>query len=85
MYLAFTGLYNCLPGESYCRRRDPVWPSGKQAGNRRTSVRFPFGSLFSYGCGLWTLSCGHCLAINETLKWLSSLPIFNAVILVVTV
>ena len=42
----------------------------------RTSVRFRFGSPLSSK----VVVCGHCLAtlsltINETLKWLSSLPI----------
>ena len=52
----------------------------------RTSVRCRFGSPFSSkvvvcGHGLVTLS----LTVNETLKWLSSLPILMQVILVVTV
>ena len=43
---------------------------------RRTSVRIRFGSPFSSK----VVVCGHCLVtlsltINETLKWLSSLPI----------
>ena len=59
---------------------EPVWPSGK--GVRlvsRISVRFLFGSLFSSKVVVY----GHCLGtfsltINETLKWLSSLPGLNA-------
>ena len=52
----------------------------------RTSVQYRFGSPFSSkvvvcGHGLVTLS----LTINETLKWLSSLPILMQVILVVAV
>ena len=52
----------------------------------RTSVRYRFGSPFSSkvvvcGHGLVTLS----LTINQTLKWLSSLPILMQVVLVVTV
>ena len=52
----------------------------------RTSVRYRFGSPFSSK----VVVCGHCLVTlslttNETLKWLSSLPILMQVILVVTV
>ena len=52
----------------------------------RTSVGYRFGSPFSSKVvvcehGLVTLS----LTINETLKWLSSLPILMQIILVVTV
>ena len=57
---------------------EPVWPSGKafRLVNRGTSVRIHFGSPFSSK----VVVCGHCLVplsltINETLKWLSSLPI----------
>ena len=44
--------------------------------SRGTSVRIRFGSPFSSKA----VVCGHCLvtlslAVNETLKWLSSLPI----------
>ena len=44
-------------------------------GKQRTSVRIRFGSLFSSK----VVVCGYCLVtlsltINETLKWLSSLP-----------
>ena len=54
--------------------------------SRRTSVRYRFGSHFSskllwFVDSLVTLS----LTIDETLKWLSSLPILMQVILVVTV
>ena len=52
----------------------------------RASVRIRFGSLFSSKVVVY----GHCfetlpLTINETLKWLSSLPTLMQVILVVTV
>ena len=65
-------------------RCESVWPSGKAS--RGTSVRIRFGSPFYSKI----VACGHCLAtlsftINETLKWLSSLPILMHVILVVTV
>ena len=54
--------------------------------SRGTSVRYRFGSAVSSkvvvcGDGFMTLS----LAVNETLKWLSSLSILMQVILVVTV
>ena len=54
--------------------------------SERISVRYRFGTPFSSkvvvcGHGLVTLS----LTINETLKWLPSLPILMQVILVVTV
>ena len=61
------------------RYREPVWPSGKAVMlvSRRASVLFRFGSPFS---SKGFVGCGHCLvslslAINETLKRLSSLPI----------
>ena len=46
--------------------------------SRRTSVRFRFGFPFSSK----VVVCGHCLvtlslAINKTVKWLSSLPILT--------
>jgi len=52
----------------------------------RTSVRYRFGSPFSSKI----VVCGQCLVtlsltINETITWLSSLPILMQVILVVTV
>ena len=52
----------------------PVWPSGKLV-SRRPAVRFRFSSPLSSK----VVVCGHCLVtlsliINETLKWLSSLP-----------
>ena len=58
---------------------EPVWPSGKallRLVSRGTSVRICFGSPFSAS---EVVVCGHCLValsltINETLKWLSSLP-----------
>ena len=58
---------------------EPVWPSGKallRLVSGRTSVRYRFGSPFSSK----VVVCGHCLVtlsltVNETLKWLSSLPI----------
>ena len=55
---------------------EPAWPSGKALVRRGTPVRIRFGSPFS----LKAVVCGHCLVtlsltINETLKWLSSLPI----------
>ena len=70
-------------------QREPVWPSRVRRYwlvSGRTSVRYRFGSPFSSkvvvcGHGLVTLS----LTINETLKWLSSLPILMQVILVVKV
>ena len=67
------------------RTREPVWPSGKLVSGR-TSVRYRFGSPFSSK----VVVCGHVLVtlsltVNETLKWLSSLPILMQVILVVTV
>ena len=54
---------------------EQVWPSGKLV-SRGTSVRIRFCSPFSSE----VVVCGHCLltlslTINETLKWLSSLPI----------
>ena len=56
------------------------------AGKRKDSVRYRFGSPFSSK----VVVCGHCLVTlslttNETLKWLSSLPILMQVNLVVTV
>ena len=67
-----TYLLSLLPVRRYAGKR-------KDLGSR-------FGSPFSSkvvvcGHGLVTLS----LTINETLKWLSSLPILTQVILVVTV
>ena len=58
----------------------------RQAGKRKDLGSIPLLLSFSsevvvYGHGLVTLS----LTINETLKWLSSLPILMQVILVVTV
>ena len=46
------------------------------AGKQKDSVRICFGSPFSSE----VVVCGHCLVtlsftINETLKWLSSLPV----------
>ena len=71
---------------SYCdtvliklwKQHKPVWPSVRLV-SRGTSVRIRFGSPFSSKA----VVCGHCtvsvvtlsLTINETLKWLSSLPI----------
>ena len=58
--------------------REPVWPSGKVLG---WSAEGPgldsVSALLSLqsACGLWTLFCHFVLKINETLKWLSSLPI----------
>ena len=49
-----------------------LWAEGVRLVNRATLVRFRFGSPFS-----WKLSCDHALTINETLKWLSSLPILT--------
>ena len=49
-----------------------LWAEGVRLVNRGTLVRFRFGSPFS-----WKLSCDHALTINETLKWLSSLPILT--------
>ena len=64
---------------------EPVWPSGKGVGlvSRTSDVRFLFGSPFSSK----VVVCGHCLGtlsltINETLKWLSSLPGLNAKIVI---
>ena len=56
---------------------EPVWPSGKAwLVSRGTSVWIRFGSPFSSK----VVVCVHCLVtlsltINETLKWLSLLPI----------
>ena len=67
------------PGRALCCGTcDPVWPGGKALGfcwSRGTSVRIRFGSPFSSKVVVW----GHCLVtlsltINETSKWLSSLP-----------
>ena len=59
-------------------KSQPVWPSGKgvRLVSRGTSVRIRFGSAFSSK----VVVCGHrlvtvSLAVNETLKWLSSLPV----------
>ena len=51
----------------------PVWPSSKQ--KDLGSILFRLSFLFRN-----VMVCGHCLVtlsltINETLKWLSSLPI----------
>ena len=58
---------------------EPGWPSGKallRLVSKRTSARFrfisPLSSIF--------VVCGHCLVtlsltVNETLKWLASLPV----------
>ena len=68
-------------------------PSGKTLGCKQSKQRdhgsIPLRLYFPALQKLW--SCGHCLVtlsltMNETLKWLSSLPILNTeVILVVTV
>ena len=58
---------------------EAVWPSGEvlvRLVSSGTSVRIHFGSPFSSK----VVVCGHCLVtlsltINETFKWLSSLPI----------
>ena len=60
--------------------RQPAWPSDKallRLVSIRTSVRFHLGSpLFFKSCGLRTPPfVTLLLAINETLKWLSSLPV----------
>ena len=51
---------------------EPVWPSGKQKDLGSILLRLSF--LFKK-----VVVCGHCLVtlsltINETLKWISSLP-----------
>ena len=62
-------------------------PEGGRLVNTGTKIRFCFSSPFSSK----VVVCGHCLVtlsltVKETFKWISSLPIFNAgVILLVTV
>ena len=54
-----------------------VWPSGKALGWEAEGPRFdPLRLSFLFkNCGLWTLSCDFAHTINETLKWLTQLPI----------
>ena len=49
----------------------------RQAGKQRDLGSNPLRLSFLFkSCGLWTLSCDFVsLTINETLKWLSTLPI----------
>ena len=62
----------------YLSEHEPVWPSGKALGWYAETSRFDSASaLFVFKK---VVVCGHCvvtlsLTINETLKWLSSLPI----------
>ena len=67
------------------RLRAGLAPSGK-AGKRKDLGSIPLRLSFLFKK---VVVCGHCLVtlsltINETLKWLSSLPILMQVILVVT-
>ena len=60
-------------------KRESVWPSGRAVcwqALRRTAVRYRFSSPFS-SKGLWFVDSFVALyiTVNETLKWLSSLPI----------
>ena len=55
----------------------PVWPSGKEAGKQKGLGVIPLLLSFLFKK---VVVCGHCLVtlsliINETLKWISSLPI----------
>ena len=54
---------------------EPVWPGGK-AGKQKDLGSNPLLLSFLFKrCGLLTLASDFVHRINETLKWLSSLPI----------
>ena len=56
--------------------REPVWPSGRAVGWKAEGPRFESASalLSLQRLWLWTQLVTLSLTINETLKWLSSLP-----------
>ena len=59
---------------------EPVWPSGKALGWKAEELRLESISALLSLQKLWSVDMWHCLVtlsltINETLKWLSSLPI----------
>ena len=54
--------------------REPVWPSGKAGKQKDLGSNLLRLSFLFKSSGLWTLVTLP-LTINETLKWLSSLPV----------